>query len=283
MSLAGTRRRRADRARLERTVALALLCVLAMITIYPLIWLFLNSLKRSDELFDASWDPPRIWHFANYATAWRYGLGHFMLNSVLVTAISVVAIVLFSALAAFVLVTIRFPGRWLVHAYILGGLIVPPEVTLFPLFKIMLVLGIYNTYGAMILPDIAYGLPFTVLLLRAYMTLIPHEMTEAATIDGAGMLRRFWSIYLPLSRPALAAAALIQGMRVWNEFVFALTFVSSDALRPLTVGLTTFGDSLHTDYSVLLAGLVISILPVLIVFLSMQRQFMGGLTAGALK
>jgi len=135
----------------------------------------------------------------------------------------------------------------------------------------------------MILPDIAYGLPFTVLLLRAYMTLIPPEMAEAARIDGAGMLRCFWSIYLPLSRPALAAAALVQGMRVWNEFVFALTFVGRDALRPLTVGLTTFGDSLHTDWPVLLAGLVISIAPVLTVFLLMQRQFMGGLTAGALK
>jgi len=271
------------RASLERASAIALLCLLAAVTIYPLVWLVLNSLKRSDELFDASWALPRIWHWSNYATAWRYGLGHFMANSVLVTAVSVAAIVLLGALAAFVLVTMRFPGRWLVHGFILGGLIVPPEVTLFPLFKIMLLLGIYNTYGEMIFPDIAYGLPFTVLLLRAYMTVIPHEMTEAATIDGASMMRRFWSIYLPLSRPALAAAALIQGMRVWNEFVFALTFISNDALRPLTVGLTTFGDSLHTDWPVLLAGLVISIIPVLGVFLSMQRQFMGGLTTGALK
>jgi raffinose/stachyose/melibiose transport system permease protein len=283
MSKAGILGRPGARAKFERVCALALLCGLAVITIYPLVWLCLNSLKRSDELFDASWALPKIWHWANYAAAWRFGLGHFMANSLLVTSVSVAAIVLLGALAAFVLVTMRFPGRWLVHGFILGGLIVPPEVTLFPLFKIMLVLGIYNTYGAMIFPDIAYGLPFTVLLLRAYMTLIPHEMTEAATIDGASMLRRFWSIYLPLSRPALAAAALIQGMRVWNEFVFALTFVSSDALRPLTVGLTTFGDSLHTDWSVLLAGLVISIVPVLVVFLSMQRQFMGGLTTGALK
>jgi DNA-binding GntR family transcriptional regulator len=141
------------------------------------------------------------------------------------------------------------------HACILGGLIVPPEVSLFPLFKIMLTLGVLNTYFAMILPDIAYGLPFTVLLLRAYMMGIPDEMAEAARIDGAGMLRCFWSVYLPLCRPALAATALVQGMRVWNEFVFALTFVGRDSLRPLTVGLTTFGDSLQTDWPVLLAGL----------------------------
>jgi len=263
--------------------AYSLLALLAVVTVYPLVWVLLNSLKRSDDLFEASWSVPRAWHWANYGAAWSYGLGHYMLNSVLVTAVSVLAIVLMGALAAFVLTTHRFPGRGALHAVILGGLIVPPEVSLFPLFKIMLVLGIYNTYMAMILPDIAYGLPFTVLLLRAYMMLIPHEMAEASRIDGAGLLRCFWSIYLPMTRPALAAVALVQGMRVWNEFVFALTFVSRNALRPLTVGLTTFGDSLQTNWPVLLAGLVISFLPVLMVFLAMQRQFMAGLTAGALK
>jgi raffinose/stachyose/melibiose transport system permease protein len=266
-----------------RLGALALLLVLAVVTIYPLVWLVINSLKQADELFDRSWALPTQWHWRNYPKAWAFGLGHFMANSVLITAVSVAAIILLGALAAYTLVTRRFAGRGLLHAFILGGMIVPPEVSLFPLFKIMLVLGIYNTYWAMILPDIAYGLPFTVLLLRAYMTVIPPEMAEAARIDGAGMLRCFWSVYLPLSRPAIAAAALVQGMRVWNEFVFALTFVGRDALRPLTVGLTTFGDSLHTDWPVLLSGLVISILPVLAVFLLMQRQFMGGLTTGALK
>jgi raffinose/stachyose/melibiose transport system permease protein len=263
--------------------ALLLLALLAVVTIYPLLWVVLNSLKESDELFEASWSVPHAWQWSNYWAAWQYGLGHYMVNSVVVTGVSVTAIVLLSALAAFVLTTYRFRGRGLLHAVILGGLIVPPEVSLFPLFKIMLVLGIYNTYLAMILPDIAYGLPFTVLLLRAYMMLIPNEMSEAARIDGARLLRCFWSIYLPLARPALAAAALVQGMRVWNEFVFALTFVSRNALRPLTVGLTTFGDSLQTNWPVLLAGLVISFVPVLVVFLAMQRQFMGGLTAGALK
>jgi len=274
---------RALRQAPSRAAAFALLGTLSVVTVYPLIWLLLNSFKRTDELFEASWALPASWRWENYPRAWRFGLGHFMANSVLVTTVSVAAIVLLSALAAYVLVTVRFRGRGVLHAFILGGLIVPPEVSLFPLFKIMLVLGVLNTYFAMILPDVAYGLPFTVLLLRAYMMVIPAEMAEAARIDGAGMLRCFWSIYLPLCRPALAAAALVQGMRVWNEFVFALTFVGRDALRPLTVGLTTFGDSLQTDWPVLLAGLVISIVPVLTAFLLMQRQFMGGLTAGALK
>jgi raffinose/stachyose/melibiose transport system permease protein len=268
---------------LGRLSAYTLLWALAVVTLYPLIWLLLNSLKASDEMFDRNWALPAAWQWGNYARAWRYGLGHYMVNSVLVTAVSVTLIVLLGALAAFVLTVGRFRGKLALHFFILGGLIVPPEVSLFPLFKIMLTLGIYDTYGAMVLPYLAYGLPFTVLLIRAYMLMIPGEMQEAATIDGAGLVRCFWNVYLPLSRPALAAAALIQGMRVWNEFVFALTFVASDRIRPLTVGLTTFGDSLRTDWAVLMAGLVISILPVLAVFLSMQRQFIGGLTQGALK
>lgn len=266
-----------------RLVAILWLGLPAVITIYPFVWLLLNSLKKTDQLFNASWALPTVWRWANYPKAWAFGLGHFMLNSVFVTAVSVVAIVLLSALAAYTLSVFRFPGRTLFHVLIVGGLIVPPEVSLFPLFRVMQVLGIYNSYLAMILPDTAYGLPFTVLLLRAYMVLIPQEMAEAAAVDGAGMLRCFWSIYLPLCRPALAAAALVQAMRVWNEFVFALTFVSSKAIQPLTVGLTTFGDSLNTNWPVLFAGLVISIVPVLLVFLSVQRQFMAGLTVGALK
>lgn len=274
---------RGPRFALQNLAALALLTVLAVATVYPLIWLLFNSLKSSDALFERSWALPSSWLWHNYPEAWRYGLGRFMANSVLITMASVVAIVLLGALAAFVLVTRRFPGRGFMTAIVLGGLIVPPEVSLFPLFKIMVLLGIYNTYLAMIAPDIAYGLPFTVLLLRAYMTQIPPEMAEAATIDGAGMLRCFWHVYLPLARPALAAAAMVQAMRVWNEFVFALTFVSNDALHPLTVGLTTFGDSLNTNWPVLLAGLVISIVPILVLFLLMQRQFVRGLTVGALK
>ena len=135
----------------------------------------------------------------------------------------------------------------------------------------------------MIVPSVAFGLPFTVFLLRAYMVGIPHELHEAAVIDGASLMRVFWSIYLPLSRPALASAALIMGMRVWNEFVFALNFVESNALRTLTIGISTFGDALRVDWAVLMAGLVISILPVLGTFLAMQRQFLGSLTQGAIK
>lgn len=267
----------------SRLLILLLLWGLTVFTLYPLIWLLINSFKTSNEMFDRSWGLPESWLYQNYVDAWNFGLGHYIVNSVIVTAVSVAIILLIAALSAFVLSVLEFRGKNLIYAYLLGGLIMPPEVCLFPLFKILTTLGLYNTYFAMILPYVAFGLPFATFLIRAHIATIPGELYEAAVVDGASILRAFWTIYLPLSRPALAAAGLIMMMRVWNEFIFALTFVESDALRTLTIGISTFGDALRVDWTVLMAGLVISIAPILATFLLLQRQFMSGLTQGAVK
>lgn len=267
----------------ERIALIALLWGLTVFTLYPLVWLVLNSFKSTSEMFDRSWNLPETWLYQNYVDAWNFGLGHYIVNSVIVTVTSVAVIVLIGALNAFVLSVLQFRGKNLIYAALLGGMIMPPEVCLFPLFKILSTLGLYNTYFAMILPYVAFGLPFATFLIRAHMATIPGELYEAAVVDGASTLRIFRLIYVPLSRPALAAAALIMVMRVWNEFIFALTFVESDSLRTLTIGMSTFGDALRVEWTVLMAGLIISILPVLGTFLIMQRQFMSGLTQGAVK
>lgn len=266
-----------------KVAVLGLLWVLTAIAIYPLIWLLLNSLKSMDELFDRSWALPTTWRWGNYLQAWDVGLGHYIVNSLFVTSVSVASIVLIGAAAAYALTVFNFPGKKLVYAFLIGGIIVPPEVTLFPLFRILFVLRLYDTYLAMILPYIAFGLSFSTFLIRAHMVLIPAELHEAAVVDGAGFWRIFWKIYLPISRPALAAVAMIMVMRVWNEFTFALTFIESDSLRTLTIGISTFGDALRVDWAVLMAGLVISIMPVMLTFLLVQRQFIAGLTQGAIK
>lgn len=266
-----------------KVAVLGLLWVLTAIAIYPLIWLLLNSLKSMDELFDRSWALPTTWRWGNYLQAWDVGLGHYIVNSLFVTSVSVASIVLIGAAAAYALTVFNFPGKKLVYAFLIGGIIVPPEVTLFPLFRILFVLRLYDTYLAMILPYIAFGLSFSTFLIRAHMVLIPSELHEAAVVDGAGFWRIFWKIYLPISRPALAAVAMIMVMRVWNEFTFALTFIESDSLRTLTIGISTFGDALRVDWAVLMAGLVISIMPVMLTFLLVQRQFIAGLTQGAIK
>jgi len=232
-------------------IAWLLFLLLAVISIYPLVWLVLNSFKATDEIFDASWLLPQEWHFENYAVAWHFGMP-------------------------------RYARAW-VYLLVLGGSILPPAVSLFPLFRILTELHLYDTFAAMILPNVAFGLPFVTFLIRAYLVTVPYELQEAARIDGAGVLQAFWYIYIPLCRPILASTALIEAMRVWNEFIFGLTFVSSEKLKPLTVGIASLQAAVTTNWSMLMAGLVISILPILLCFLLMQRQFLGGLTQGAVK
>jgi raffinose/stachyose/melibiose transport system permease protein len=274
---------RTRRGSLSKALALSLFWLIAVTTVYPLVWLAINSFKTSNEMFDNTWLLPQAWQWHNYLTAWTFGIQQYLVNSVIVTITSVALIVFISALAAYALTVLRFPGRGGLFLFILCGSILPPEVSLFPLFKILVGLHLYDTYGAMIVPYVAFGLPFTTFLIRAYMVTVPYELHEAASIDGAGPFRSFWNVYLPLCRPVLASAALIQAMRVWNEFIFALTFVETEGIKTLTVGVATFGNALRNDWAVLMAGLVISIVPILFAFLVMQRQFMGGLTQGAVK
>lgn len=262
---------------------LGLFWLMTVVSVYPLLWMTLNSLKSSYEIFGNAWGFPEEWNWGNFATAWNFGIQQYLISSAIVTVTSVVLVVFLSALSAYALVALKFRFKPLFYMAILGGSILPPEVSLFPLFKTLNTLGIYNTYWALILPYIAFGLPFTTFLIRAYMVKIPYELSEAAIMDGANPFWIFWHVYLPLSRPILASAALIEGMRVWNEFIFALTFVESESVKTITIGVMGFANALRADWAVLMAGLVISVLPVLLAFLILQRQFIGGLTQGAVK
>ena len=262
---------------------LTIFIALTIASIYPLFWLILSSLKTPGEMFGDTWALPEVLIWDNYISAWNYGISQYLISSVIVTAISTILTVFLSASCAFALVILNFKGRVIVYALILGGSILPPEVSLFPLFRTLSSLGIYNTYWALIIPYLAFGLPFTTFLIRAYMVKIPVDLHEAATVDGAGPFWSFWNIYLPLSKPILASAALITAMRVWNEFIFALTFVESESVKTITIGMMSFANALSGNWSVLMAGLVISILPMLTIFLILQKQFVGGLTQGAVK
>ncbi len=281
MSATVTRKSPAEHA--SHALLLAVFIGLAAASVYPLLWLVLSSLKTSPEMFGATWALPEAWHWDNYLAAWNFGISKYLVSSLIVTVASTVLVVFLSAAASFALVVLDFRGKALIYTAILGGSILPPEVSLFPLFKTLNALGIYNTYGALIIPYVAFGLPFTTFLIRAYMVKIPADLGEAAMMDGAGPVWTFRHVYLPLCRPILASAALIEAMRVWNEFIFALTFVESESVKTITIGMMGFANALRDNWAVLMAGLVISVIPILVTFLALQRQFIGGLTQGAVK
>jgi len=268
---------------LNRLFIYILFFFLAVLAVYPLIWLAINGFKSEVELFDATWKLPTVWHWEFYARAWQFGISRYLINSVIVTLASVLITVTLSTLAAYALARFQFKGQTVLLFFILGGLMLSPEVTLIPLFRILVFLKIYNTYWALILPYVAFGIPFTTFLIRSYILTLPKELEDAAVVDGAGPLLTLWHIIIPLSRPILASSMLLQAMRVWNEFMFALTFIDSEELKTLTIGITSFSSALRREWTIVMAGLVLASIPMILLFLITQKQFIRGLTAGSLK
>lgn len=269
--------------RIERFFTYLLFFVLSVISIYPLMWVFTNSLKTDVQLFDNSWAFPEVFHWENYVRAWNYGIAGYIWNSVLVTVVSVTLNISISLMAAYALARFNFKGRSVLLYFILGGLMLAPEVSLIPLFRILSTMNIYNTYLAMILPNVAFGIPFTTFLIRSYMLGLPKEYEEAAVIDGANVVIVFMRIVIPLSRPIIASAMLLDAMRVWNEFMFALTFVLDEKIKTVPLGLMTFSGALREEWTVVMAGLIISAVPMIVLYLLTQRHFIRGLAAGGIK
>ena len=265
-------------------VLLNQLCVFLCIVIFaPLVWIVLNSLKTNRELFTNSLALPGVWRFDNYTKAWNLGLYRYFGNSLLVGAISLSMIILLSALLAYGITRFRAKYADAIFIIILGGMAFSEQIALVPLYKILKALNIFDTYLAVILPYIAFRIPFTVFLIRAYFITIPGELEEAAIVDGYNSLQIFTRIIVPISKPVLASCAIVNLNFVWNEFLFANVFLNNKAIQTIPIGLMTFRGDLKIDYTTMLAGLIIASLPLVILFCFMSKQFVRGLTAGAVK
>ena len=265
-------------------VLLNLVCILlAAIILAPLAWIILNSFKTNKEMFKDSLALPEVWQFGNYVKAWNMGLYKYLGNSVLVSSISLIGILVISSFLAYGLTRSNAKGSNVIFIIVLGGMALSEQIALVPLFKILKALNIYDTYLAVILPYIAFRIPFTVFLMRAYFISIPRELEEAAIMDGYSSFQIFRKIIIPISKPIFASCAIVNLNFVWNEFLFANVFLNNKAIQTIPIGLMTFKGDLRVDYTSTLAGLVIASLPLIILFLCASRQFVRGLTSGAVK
>ena len=253
---------------------------LCIAIIYPLVWMALSGFKTNQEVFGDPFGLPGALRWENYGTALDQGVLKYFTNSVIVTTASVVTTTLVSAWAAFGLTRVQIPFGNGVTLFILGGLMLAPTVALVPLFRLLQDLQLFNTYWALIVLYTAFRIPFTTFLIRAYMIDMPLSVDEAARIDGASNSQIFWRIMLPMCRPILVSAALLQALFGWNEFVFALAFISDDSLKTLPVGLMSMQSRLTTDWPIVFAALTVAALPMILLFLVGQRQFLRGLTEG---
>jgi raffinose/stachyose/melibiose transport system permease protein len=266
-----------------RILLYVLVLIYSLYMIYPFFWMIITSVKQSYELYVDPWALPKTIQWKNLAKAWNAGIKDFFANSVFITSVSVFFILVISSLASYAFARLKFFGKKTFFLILITGFLVPVQVTLIPLYTILRQTKLLDTYLAVIGPYIAYAIPFSVLLLTTYFKTIPRELEQAAFIDGANDFQIFYKIIMPLSKPGLATILIFQGVWIWNEFFFALVFIRSRELMTLPLGLMTFRGEFIADWPVIMAGIMISTIPLILLYLVFQRNFIEGLTAGAIK
>jgi multiple sugar transport system permease protein len=267
----------------RRLLAYLVLGLGGIIMILPFLWTLGTTFKSYDEIFTNPYGIiPKHWIWTNYIQVFQIIPMHlFFLNTLKITLACTIGTVLTSALAAYSFARLSFPGRdYLFMAY-LATMMVPRQVTLIPTFILMKWLGLLDNHLSLILPGLfsVYG----TFLLRQFFLTIPREVEEAAIIDGCGFWRRFSQVILPLAKPALATLAIFTVMTQWNDFLYPMVFLNSEQNRTLTIGLAIFHGDVDVRWNLLMTAATLSLLPVIVVFLSAQRFFVEGIAMTGLK
>lgn len=273
------------RLKVSHLILYIILGLVALIQILPLVWLILFSLKDNQEVFNlAPFALPSDPQWANYARVWTDGnIGRYFFNSVIVTGSSVILTVLLASFVTFAITRMQWKLNKLVLGLFMVGLMIPVHSTLIPLFSFFTNVGLMDHHLSIILTYTAFNLPLTMMILLGFYYTLPRELEEAAIMDGCSVHRMFFRIILPITAPVVATTAIINMIYNWNEFVFVNTFISSDSLKTLTVGIQNFIGQYSTDWGAIGATLVISMLPILIAFFILSNRIVEGMTAGSVK
>ncbi|MCS0500147.1 carbohydrate ABC transporter permease [Protaetiibacter mangrovi] len=280
------RRRRPLARAVRRIPALIAIAALVLVMGYPLVWMFINSLKtNADFLNNPSYALPESWAWENYAKAWETGnLAVTITNSLLAVVPSVIIIALLGTAAGFALEVMVWKGRSPVLLVFLAGIMIPGQMILLPLFTAFFNLKISGSLLPLIIIYVAIGMPLTVFMMATYFRAIPREVFEASTIDGASMLRSFFSVGLPMMRNAIFTVAIVQFFLLWNDLLFALVFAGQRKLNTIQIGLLNFsGEYGAIDYGPLFAAICITTAGILVLYLFLNQRIMSGLAAGAVK
>jgi ABC-type glycerol-3-phosphate transport system permease component len=279
------------RRQFSRPVAFTALLGYSAWLVFPMIWVAYSSLKGDDAIFRDAFALPSASHLqtGNYARAWSSAhFGEYFINSAVVTGASVLLIVALGAMAAYALARFSHPLGRVVFGLMVAGLTIPAQLSIVPLFFELRSLDLLNSRTGLILVYTANGLPFAIFILAGFFRALPRSLYEAAVVDGCGEFSAFWKVLLPLARPGLVTVAIFQFIGVWKEYFYAFMLVSGDtagAARTVPLGLAnlSIAAEYRTEYGMLFAGIIIVTLPILIVYVMLQRQIVRGIAAGALK
>lgn len=261
-----------------------ILSVVAVLALAPLLLMWSSAFKSRVEVAVNPLALPTSLNLSNLVEAWTTGrYSKYVLNSVIVTVPTVLGVVAFSTLAGYGFARLKLPGKRLFFYLILLGLMVPFQSYMIPLYFDLQSYGLLSTYLAVILPGIAVGLPFGVYFMQAFFRSLPPELSDSARVDGCSEFQVFWHIVLPLTVPGISSLTIFTSLWTWNAFLMPLIFLNDEAHRTLPMGLMFFQSRYSSDYALISAGVLITSFPIIVVYLLLQRRFVQGLAAGALK
>ncbi len=250
----------------------------------PLIILLMNSVKSNIEVMGQPLSFPSVFRLRNYAEAWQLGkYTRAYLNSIIVTGSSIIVICVASGFVAFALANFRFPGITILTFYFLASIVIPPQVYIVPLFVFWRKLGLVNSLLGIVLIYSAVYLPVSIFLLRAYFQFIPKELYDAARIDGCSSMKIFWSVTMPLARSAYIVIIVRIAYLTWNEYLFAVTFLQTEASQIVPIRYLKFTGAHFTYFAYVCSGGIISIVPIVVLFILLQNKFIEGLSKEGLK
>ncbi|HXL01798.1 MAG TPA: carbohydrate ABC transporter permease [Candidatus Atribacteria bacterium] len=259
------------------------LFIVFVVTIFPLVWMVINSFKNRSEIFIGPLWPEKFM-LDNYKfVIENLDIGKSFMNTTIVTAVSIFLILVVSVMAGYAFAKIKFPGRNAIFLALIASLTIPPQVTLIPLFLMLKEMSLLDSLTGLIASYTGLGVAFSIFLMRAFFVTIPDALRESAIIDGASEFTAFWKVVLPLAKPGIATVAIFQFVSIWNEFMYAATFILSPEKRTLQPTIRSLVGRYSTDWGSLCAGMVIAVIPILVTFIILQKQFIKGLTAGAIK
>ena len=267
-----------------RTILTLMIIIIVLITIYPLFVAINTSVKENREIITKPFALPEKIKFVNYIDAWKKGdfLTSYK-NSFIITLSSLLLAVIFASMISYVLAKKEFRFKNILFFYLILGMMVPIVIIMIPLFKMLNVLGLFNTRTGMILVYTAKSLPFAIFLLTNFMKALDSEFFEASEIDGANDFQKFYYIVIPLVRPAIATVAIFTFRDIWNDYFFPLIFLRDPEIQTLTVGISKFMGEYQNQWGILYAGLNMIIFPLLLFYFIFSKQFIKGLTSGAIK
>jgi N-acetylglucosamine transport system permease protein len=264
----------------------AVLAVWTIIVVVPFLWALMSSFKTTKEILGSPFALPAELSFDNYASAWTdAGIGRYFFNTILVVGSSLILVMLLGAMLAYVLARFRFRGNKPVYNVMLAAMAFPVFLAIVPLFFVLQNLGVLNTFPGLILVYVAFALPFTMFFLYSFFKQLPDDVYEAALIDGAGDWRTFFSIMLPMATPGIASVAILNFLGLWNQFLLPVVLNTNRENYVISQGMATFAASAgySIDFGALFAAAVMTILPVLIVYIIFQRKLQGSVAQGTFR